>query len=711
MSRLTDLLRQVRQADTQLAKDLEAEISQLTNRRTFGLVFEPHQPEAVELPGRTIRRGDKVRLLPPRGKTSIKDQRLWRVAHIDRADTQRLAHLTELDAATPDTLTHPVKDLVVAAEFSDRIYPGLVETGRIERGGDKPFHTVINAENYHALQLLTYTHRHSIDAIYIDPPYNTGAKDWKYNNNYVEGDDDYRHSKWLAFMERRLHIARDLLNPDDSVLIVTIDEKEYLRLGLLLEQTFPEARIQMISTVINPKGASRSSAFGRVDEYIFVVMFGDMAPVPLQLGEEWKIIQDPRANTLRWAELLRSGSGALRRNSPGNFYPIFIKNTNEGPVFHSVGSTYTGTDINEVEPPTSTVAIWPIRSDGSEGRWQVGPTLLRQLIEAGYARIGKWRGAETSLSYLNRGAWQKVESGQFEIIGRRADNSIIVDGSNYKPSFIPGTQWRIESHNAEQAGTNLIKTLLPGRRFPFPKSLYAVEDALRFFVKDKSKAKILDFFAGSGTTAHAVMRLNKQDGGRRQSISVTNNEVSAEEQRTLRKAGLRPGDPDWEALGICDYITKPRITAAITGHTPDGEPIKGDYRFTDEFPMADGFKENAAYFTLTYETPLAVRHHRAFERIAPMLWLRAGAHGRIITTLGDQGWDIAQAYAVLANFDQTEAFLTAIRHHPGCLTVYIITDDDTAFQMICRELPEHLRPVQLYESYLHNFTINQGQPH
>src|SRR5699024_3615563 len=115
----------------------------------------------------------------------------------------------------------------------------------------------------------------------------------------------------------------------------------------------------------------------------------------------------------------------------------------------------------------------------------------------------------------------------------------------------------------------------------FPKSLYAVEDTIRFFVKDKPDATVLDFFSGSGTTAHAVMRLNKQDGGRRRSISVTNNEVSSEEQVKLRKQGLRAGDPEWERWGICDYVTKPRVEAAITGRTPAGDPIKGDYRFTD----------------------------------------------------------------------------------------------------------------------------------
>jgi adenine-specific DNA-methyltransferase len=267
----------------------------------------------------------------------------------------------------------------------------------------------------------------------------------------------------------------------------------------------------------------------------------------------------------------------------------------------------------------------------------------------------------------------------------------------------------MRSHNAEVGGTNLLSALLPRRRFPFPKSLFAVEDALRFFVNDKPEAVILDFFSGSGTTAHAVMRLNKQDGGRRQCISVTNNEVSADEQRGLRSKGLRPGDTDWESLGICDYVTKPRIEAAITGETPEGADIKGDYRFTDEFPIADGFGENAAFFTLTYEAPLSVRHNRAFERIAPLLWMRAGSKGRVIRDLGKQGWDVADTYAVLENLDQTTALLEHLGDGGGLRIVYVVTDDESAFQMVCRDLPERVLPVRLYESYLQNFLINTGR--
>ena len=248
MSRLSDLLYQLRAKEPGLARDLEREFAALADRRAFGLNFERHVPEVVELPGRKVRKGDKVRILPPRGETPKKsDERLWKVLGIDRAvGTASLELLgtkvVEGGQARVETTEAAVEDLVVVAEFRDPIYPGLVSTGKVERGGDKPFHTVINAENYYALETLLFTHRGKVDAIYIDPPYNSGARDWKYNNDFVEGDDLYRHSKWLAFMERRLLLAKELLNPDDSVLIVTIDEREYLRLGLLLEQTFPEAR-------------------------------------------------------------------------------------------------------------------------------------------------------------------------------------------------------------------------------------------------------------------------------------------------------------------------------------------------------------------------------------------------------------------------------------------------------------------------------------
>ena len=254
MSRLSNLLRQVETQDPQLADDLKREVEALSGRRAFGLNFERHIPETVELPNRPVRRGDKVRFLPERGeKPGSVDRGLWRVDRIRLKGRGRVADLVRQQdpEGELEMVSRPVEDLVVIAEFRDPIYPGLVSTGKVERGGDRPFHTVINAENFHALQVLLYTHEGRVDAIYIDPPYNTGARDWKYNNDYVDGDDAYRHSKWLAMMERRLKLAARLLKPEGSVVIVTIDEKEYLRLGLLLEQLFPSARIQYVD-IKNP---------------------------------------------------------------------------------------------------------------------------------------------------------------------------------------------------------------------------------------------------------------------------------------------------------------------------------------------------------------------------------------------------------------------------------------------------------------------------
>jgi adenine-specific DNA-methyltransferase len=698
---LSDLIRQAKSADPQLGADLEREFRALTKRRSFGLVFERHQPEAVELAGRPVRKGDKVHILRPRGTTSRGDQRLWTVTGFEGRGENRAARLLEaIQGEEAESVTTPVADLVVVAEFRDHIYPGLIETGRVERGGDRPFHTVINAENFHALEMLTYTHRHSVDVIYIDPPYNTGAKDWKYNNDYVAADDDYRHSKWLAMMERRIAVSRELLHPAGSALIVTIDEKEYLRLGLLLEQIFPEARIQMVSSVINPKGAVRFNELTRTNEYIFVVMIGRPALTPEGTGE---------AEVVRWASLRRFEASSRRngpQSRPDQFYPIYI-GTDSGRIEYIGESIRVGVPRESVSDMAGCITHWPIKPDGEEMIWGLTPATLRHRLDAGYVRVST-SGRGSTIYYLTSGQIKAIEDGDLIVTGRDNTGAVTVESPTGRLR-LPTTQWARDSHNAQSNGTGILSALLPGRTFPYPKSLYAVEDCLRLFVGSNPHAVILDFFAGSGTTAHATFRLNRRDGGERQSISITNNEVGATEQTRLRRDGYRPGDPEWESLGICDHITKPRMTAAITGATPDGDLISGDYKFTDEFPMSEGFEENVAFFTLTYEGPLSVTHHRAFARIAPMLWLRAGAHGRIISEIGDKGWDLTEVYGVLDDLDAAARFVAEVKKTPGLATAFIVTDDDLAFQMVCRDLPRGVRPVQLYESYLRNFEINSGR--
>ena len=703
---LRALLARVEDKDPDTAKELRRQIESLQNRRQFGLNFERHMPESVALTGRPISVGDKVRFLPPRGEAEAESGATWIVTGIRGSKTKRVASL--INPKTRDEVERALVDLVYVADFRDPIYPGLVSTAKVERGGDKPFHAVINAENYHALEALLFTYQGKVDCIYIDPPYNTGAKDWKYNNDYVDGEDAYRHSKWLAFMERRLKVAKRLLNPQDSVLIVTIDEKEYLRLGLLLEQTFPDARITMVSSSINSAGATRKGTFARAAEYLFFVQLGSSKPAPQVLDAEWNAVKTDNKKDLYWSRLIRSGADSARADSVNQFYPIFIRDTDEGPVFVEIGEPYFGQDLAAVKAPTGSTAVWPIRKDGSEGRWRISAAMLRGLVEKGHARIGGWRGGSTTIYYLKQGESAKVARGDFQVIGRRPDGSVVTDNSSYETRFIPTDIWRITSHDAGNSGSRLISKLLPGRRFPFPKSLYAVEDALRFFISDSPDALVLDFFAGSGTTTHAVMRLNKQDGGRRRSICVTNNEVGPEEQKGLIKKDRRQGDPNWEALGICDYVTKPRIRAAVTGMTPAGKRIEGEYRFNDVFPIADGFQENVEFFTLTYENPALVELDLAFERIAPLMWMRAGSKGRRIDERND-AFDVADTYAVLFSVDASKSFLAAVEKAEGLRVAYIVTDDETQYQAVAGQLPDGVESVRLYETYLRTFQINTGR--
>jgi adenine-specific DNA-methyltransferase len=576
----------------------------------------------------------------------------------------------------------------------------------VGRGAEKPFHAVINGENYHVLKALSYTHRGKVDAIYIDPPYNTGARDWKYNNDYVEQDDLYRHSKWLAFMERRLFLARELLNPSNSILIVTIDEKEIYRLGLLLEQAFPDARVQMISDQINPANVARRGAFGRSDEYLFFVMFGQAAPTRVVLGPDWVSARGRTfTGSVRWDLLRRSGTNASRSDRPKLFYPILVDDKTK-----SILGTGIPKDVNaspdEFIPPAGVTAVWPIRKDQSHGNWQLGPSALMKHVEQGRVRLGGSREAGFVVYYIKGGEYEKITRGDYPILGRNPDGSLNLGSSDEIVNLaVPGTQWRVASHDATQYGSRLLGSLIPKRAFPFPKSLYSVEDALRFFLTDKPNGVVLDYFSGSGTTAHAIMRLNRQDGGRRQCISVTNNEVTADEHAELRGKGLRPGDQNWEKLGICEYITKPRVEAAITGKTPEGEPIKGDYKFTDEFPIAEGFPENAEFFNLTYESPVGVSNHLAFARVAPLLWMRAGSVGHRIDKIPSDGWAISDSYGVLVDLDRASAFCKALSKVAGICVAYIVTDDERRFQALARRLPSAVEPIRLYESYLTNFSF------
>ncbi len=537
-----------------------------------------------------------------------------------------------------------------------------------------------------------------------EPPYNSGARDWQYNNDYVDANDGYRHSKWLAFMERRLKLAKELLNPEDSVLIVTIDEKEYLRLGLLLEQTFGGTRIQMVTLVTNPAGTGRDNEFSRTNEFLFVVFLGEasIAAGPDNMLDRSLV---NRRIEVEWRDLRRRERSSGRRSRPNQFYPVYVDLV-DGAIQEVGEQVPHDVDRFDIPVPQGTRAVFPIAPDGREMIWSVLPRRLRWLREQGFARA-----RASTVQFLNEGTVQAIAAGEVDVLGRDDQGAVIAQFPEGAKRLMPKTVWYRDAHNSQAHGTVMLSRLVPGRHFPFPKSLYAVEDAIRFFVKDKPDAVILDFFAGSGTTAHAVARLNKQDGGRRRSIVITNNEVSADEAKDLRSRGLRPGDPEWEALGIFEHITRPRVEAAITGRTPEGNPIAGDYKFTDEFPMTDGFAENVAFFELRYLDADDVDLGLAFDDLAALLWLRAGAAGPIAGRSDAAGAPLpfiwTDHYGVLFEEDRWRRFVS--QRPASARTAFLVTDSPTAFAGITAELPTDTSVVRIPDSYLSMFRPDRGR--
>ena len=322
MAAINDLIRQIE--DKNLRDRLQQEVARLSKQKKFGLVFEDHIPECTPLYGVAVRKGSLI---------AVKGEDIRDVYFVSAISDGRAAIVNK---ATGEKSERPLDTLVAVAQFGEPIFPSLIPIDSVENAPDSNlWHTLIEADNFHALQLLEYLYPKQVDCIYIDPPYNSRAKDWKYNNDYVDPTDSYRHSKWLSMMQRRLKIAKRILNPQNSVLIVTIDEKEYLHLGCLLEDMFPEAHIQMVSSVINPKGCARDG-FSRSDEYIFFVMFGECTPARLPLSNEWsssaivsaqeKTDDDEAEKSVEpgWTSMMRRGTDSMRTDSPNLYYPIYV---------------------------------------------------------------------------------------------------------------------------------------------------------------------------------------------------------------------------------------------------------------------------------------------------------------------------------------------------------------------------------------------------
>jgi adenine-specific DNA-methyltransferase len=371
---------------------------------------------------------------------------------------------------------------------------------------------LIEGDNYHALSVLNYTHKGKMDVIYIDPPYNTGARDWKYNNDYVDENDAYRHSKWISMMNNRLKLSRSLLKKD-GVLIVTIDKYENATLLMLLSEIFYGYDITSVVIEHNPKGLP-SKNFSYSHEYAhFVTPAGQSV-----IGKNPEGKEDTR-------NLRRAGKASYRVDRPTMFYPLYVKDGNVVRVGEVPKDSYHPKTRNII-CKNGEIEIWPIDDVGDERRWHFGLDSIGDHME----RI------------------EVKEKGDIQLY-------VTAVPARYK------TVWTGGDLDAGKYGTTLVKDIT-GIEFPFPKSLLATLRCLESVIYTQKDALVLDFFAGSGTTGHAVLELNKRDGGNRKFILCTNNENN-----------------------ICEEITYKRLRGVI-----DGYKFKGKNKtplYTNELSFSD----------------------------------------------------------------------------------------------------------------------------
>lgn len=457
MSAIHDLIAQI--GDPRLRERLMAEWKAATQNKKFGLVFEDHLPELLPLPRAQPRRGDLI----CRRQGPL--QEVWQVKSVQdgvvtAVRPQDETHPSEPARATAETVNFALDEVMVVRAFGEPIFPSLLPVDAVQNGDPAgPWHTLIEADNYHALQLLDYLYAGQVDCIYIDPPYNTGARDWKYNNDYVDGNDAWRHSKWLAFMEKRLKLAKRLLKPDTGVLIVTIDEHEVHHLGMLLERLFPDWARQMVTIVINAKGVAQGR-FARAEEYALYCFAPGAGVVPhhddlLNPEREGK-----RFSTPRWERLLRGGTNSRREDRPGLFYPIFVAPTTRR--ITGVGEPLPLDQTPDLTAHAARTVAWPIRTDGSWGNWRVGPASLRELIAQGFVKLGGYdeqRGTWTVL-YLGQKARSQIEQGAIEIVAQDPVTGAVEVQYTEREGRFPKTVWHRPLHDSGIYGSTLLKGIL-----------------------------------------------------------------------------------------------------------------------------------------------------------------------------------------------------------------------------------------------------------
>lgn len=509
-------------------------------------------------------------------------------------------------------------------------------------------------------------------------------------------------------IRKRLLLASRLLRPDDGVLVVTIDEHEVNHLSMLLEEVFPTAYRQMVTMVVNPKGVAQGR-FSRVEEHALFCFCGSAAVVG---GNDDHLSPEPEEETPtlipRWAGLLRSGTNARRQDRKDMFYAVLL-DPERGAVVDADDPLPLDKKPNIGAKVKGMVAAWPIRRDLSLGNWGVGPKTLRHLISRGYVSLGGYdpKRQTWGMTYLSKKSQLQIAAGTLEVVSFDERRNVVDVRYAKTAEKQIKTVWHRTAHDAGAYGSGMLKDILgQSRMFPFPKSLYCTQDVLAALTRERPKALIVDFFAGSGTTMHAVARLNTADGGARRCLLVTNNEVDDELSRHLQVQGLATGDPDYERHGICEAVCWPRCRNALQGRREDGTALPGTY--IDGTALSLGFAENAEYFRLEFLDPHDVARGEKFAGILPILWLMAGAKGEREKVQGYGKWFIPKQspFGVLLQEQHFRAFRAELHRRPDITHVFLVTDSPEAFREMVGELSDKLKCYQLYKSYLENFRIN-----
>lgn len=395
-----------------------------------------------------------------------------------------------------------------SAEFKHKL------VGSMEKVDEECNGLLINSENFQALELLQEKCSERVQNIYADPPYNTSASEIMYKNSY-------KHSSWLSLLEDRICLGKKLLL-DSGIQCTTIDDVEQSRLSLLLQDTFAELP-ETVTIRIKPSGRPIPNGFAISHEYaLFSKKNLGTSIARLTHSEEQAARyreKDDKGRFL-WELLRKAGSNSFRENRPTMYYPLFV-NMNSL-IVRLPKMRYeerTSEFVLEEQPLADEQIVFPIKDDGKEGRW--------------------YYGVERAVNEQHELKAVRNNRSSFDIYRRRRPNEGVQ----------PTTSWIDSKYSATEHGTDLLKRLFGQQeKFSYPKSVYAVEDCLRVSGM-QSKSIALDYFAGSGTTGHAVINLNREDNGNRKYILC-------------------------EMAEYFNSVTKPRIEKVIYSEDwKDGKPV------------------------------------------------------------------------------------------------------------------------------------------